>query len=174
MSYFVVDVEADGPCPGLYSMVCFGAVLVDSTASPMKSFYAELEPISEKWNPDALGVSGFTREETLKFPPPIPAMEAFAKWIEENNSGGRPIFISDNNGFDWSFINYYFHAFYGSNPFGFSSRRIGDLYCGMEKSTFARWKHLRKTRHTHNPVDDAMGNAEALIEMKKLGLKIKI
>ena len=24
-NYFVVDVESDGPCPGLYSIVCFGA-----------------------------------------------------------------------------------------------------------------------------------------------------
>ena len=29
MSYIVVDVEADGPIPHIYSMVCFGAVVVD-------------------------------------------------------------------------------------------------------------------------------------------------
>jgi hypothetical protein len=34
------------------------------------------------------------------------------------------------------------------------------------------WKHLRKTIHDHNPVNDAIGNAEALLEMKKMGLKI--
>lgn len=27
-------------------------------------------------------------------------------------------------------------------------------------------------RHTHHPVDDARGNAEALLQMKALGLKI--
>ena len=27
------------------------------------------------------------------------------------------MFISDNNGFDWQFINWYFHHFTGSNPF---------------------------------------------------------
>jgi hypothetical protein len=36
------------------------------------------------------------------------------------------------------------------------------------------FKHLRKTAHTHNPVDDAVGNAEALVILqKKYGLKIK-
>ena len=40
--------------------------------------------------------------------------------------------------------------------------------------TFANFKFLRKTRHTHNPVDDARGNAEALLAMKELGLKIKL
>ena len=67
---------------------------------------------------------------------------------------------------------YYFHVFYGSNPFGWSSRRIGDLYCGMVKDTFAQWKHLRVTKHTHHPVDDARGNAEVLLKMKEMGLKI--
>ncbi len=37
---------------------------------------------------------------------------------------------------------------------------------------FTNFKHLRKTKHTHNPVDDAIGNAEALLEMKQMGLKI--
>jgi len=37
------------------------------------------------------------------------------------------------------------------------------------------WKRkYRKTKHTHHPVDDAKGNAEALIAMKNLGLKISI
>lgn len=37
------------------------------------------------------------------------------------------------------------------------------------------FKHLRKTRHTHNPVDDAMGNAEALLHMKEaMGLEIRL
>lgn len=173
MSYFVVDVEADGPCPGLYSMVSFGAVKVQENLKDTPTFYGTLKPISDKCIPQALAVSGFTREETMKFSDPKDVMEDFANWIDEN-SEGRPIFISDNNGFDWQFINYYFHAFYGSNPFGFSSRRLADLYCGMQKDTFAKWKHLRNTKHTHHPVDDAMGNAEVLVKMKNMGLKIKL
>lgn len=55
---------------------------------------------------------------------------------------------------------------------GWSSRRIGDLYCGMMKDTWASWKKLREAKHTHNPVDDAMGNAEALLKIKEMGLKI--
>ncbi len=29
MSYFMVDIESDGPIPGDFSMICFGAVLVN-------------------------------------------------------------------------------------------------------------------------------------------------
>ena len=76
--------------------------------------------------------------------------------------------------FDWMFICWYFHHFTGANPFGFSSQNLGSLYKGIEKDTSKNFKHLRKTKHTHNPVDDAKGNAEALLTMKKEhGLKIK-
>jgi hypothetical protein len=154
-------------------MVCFGAVLVQEEGE-MPSFYRELHPISPNWDPSALAVSGFSREETLQFSDPSVVMFEFESWIKEANKGGRPIFISDNNGFDWQFINYYFHRYLARNPFGFSSRRIGDLYCGMRKDSFAKWKHLRKTAHTHNPVDDARGNAEAIVAMRKMGLKIRL
>jgi len=171
VSYFSVDIEADGPAPGLYSIVSFGAVLVDSDLN--KTFYAEIKPISESWIPDALAVSGFSREQTLSFEDPKEAMIRFEAWINQA-SKGRPIFIADNPGFDFAFINYYFHALLGRNPFGFSSRRIGDLYCGLKLDTFAKWKHLRKTGHSHNALDDAMGNAEAILEMQKMGLKIRL
>ncbi len=29
MAYIMVDVESDGPIPGDYSMVCFGAIVVE-------------------------------------------------------------------------------------------------------------------------------------------------
>ena len=172
MSYIMVDIESDGPIPGDYSMVCFGAVLVDEKLD--RTFYGKLKPISDKFNPDSLAISGFSREEVERFDDPKKVMTEFKEWVEEN-SKGRPIFISDNNGFDWMFICWYFHHFIGENPFGWTSRRLSDLYCGIEKDTFAKWKHLRKTSHTHNPVDDAMGNAEVLLYMKnELELKISL
>lgn len=164
MSWFVVDVEANGPIPGDYSMISLGAIVVEPTLS--KTFYGKLKPISDKLIPEALAVSGFSHEETLKFDEPMEVMYKFGEWVVQN-SNGRPIFVSDNNGFDWQFVNWYFHHFTGKNPFGYSSRRIADLYCGLERNLFAKWKHLRKTAHTHNPVDDARGNAEALLEMGK-------
>ncbi len=116
MSYFIVDVESDGPIPGDYSMISFGAVLVEPSLS--QTFYGQLKPISDKWVPETLQISGFAREETLAFEEPTAVMNRFANWIAQN-SDGRPLFISDNNGFDWQFINWYFHHFTGKNPFGF-------------------------------------------------------
>jgi hypothetical protein len=169
MSWFVVDVEADGPIPGKFSMVSFGAVLVTPTLD--KTFYGQTRPVSEQFDPKALEISGHSREQHQTFDDPADVMRRFAEWLRAT-SNGRPIFISDNLAFDWQWINYYFHFFLGENPFGFSGRRIGDLYCGMVKDSFAQWKQLRKTTHTHHPVDDAKGNAEALLAMKEMGLKI--
>ena len=172
MSYIVVDVESDGEIPHKYSMVCFGAVVVEPSLN--KTFYGKTKPISDIWIPDALKVSGFSRSEHESFDDPKKVMEDFALWVEKN-SVGKPTFISDNPAFDWQWINYYFHTFLGKNPFGFSARRIGDLYCGMKMDCGlnSEWKRLyRKTTHDHNPVNDAKGNAEALLAMKKMGLKI--
>ena len=172
MSYFMVDIESDGPIPGDYSMVCFGVVLVEPSLS--RTFYGQLRPISECWIPEALAVSGFTREQTLELPDPTEEMRRFAEWLA-SESTGQPMFISDNNGFDWQFINWYFHHFIGRNPFGHSSTNLGSLYKGVVRDMFKNFKHLRKTTHTHHPVDDAIGNAEALLAMKeefKLGIRL--
>jgi DNA polymerase III alpha subunit (gram-positive type) len=172
MSYIMVDIESDGPIPGDYSMVCFGAVVVEPSLS--RTFYGRLRPISERFIPDALAVSGFTREQVMEFEDAKSVMVQFTEWLL-GISKDRLMFISDNNGFDWQFINWYFHHFTGKNPFGFSSTNLGSLYKGLVKDTFQTFKHLRKTRHTHHPVDDAIGNAEALLTMKdELGLKIKL
>jgi exonuclease len=171
MSYVMVDVEADGPIPGNYSMICFGAVVVSETID--QTFYGRLKPISDKWIPEALAVSGFSREQTMDFDEPAEVMEQFARWLDER-VGRRLFFISDNNGFDWQFINWYFWHFLGRNPFGHSSTNLGSLYKGMARDTFVNFKHLRRTPHTHNPIDDARGNAEALLEMKRDGLKISL
>ena len=171
-TWFVVDVESDGPIPPIYSMVCFGAVKVDENLGT--TFLGKTKPISEKFNPEALAISGYSREQHLTFDDPVEVMKNFADWIKTNSSGS-PVFVSDNPAYDWQFINFYFHYYLGSNPFGFSARRIGDLYCGMKKDIYAKWKHLlRKTKHDHNPVNDAKGNAEAIIAMRDMGLKIKI
>jgi DNA polymerase III epsilon subunit-like protein len=174
MSFVVIDVESDGSVPPIFSMVNFGAVIVEPTLT--KTFYGQTRPITDNFDPKALAISGFSREQHLKFDDPKTVMYGFAEFLKRN-SVGKPIFISDNPCFDWSFINYYFHYFLGENPMGFSGRRIGDLYCGMKMDAGKNqeWKRLlRKTKHTHNPVDDAMGNAEALLAMQKMGLKINL
>lgn len=175
MSLFMIDIEADGPIPFKYSMISFGAVKITEDIDSSPTFYHTLKPISEAWNPESLSISGFTREETLTFEDPKTVMKKFYDWIIENNKNGRPVFISDNNGFDFAWINWYFHYFIGENPFGWSSRRIGDFYSGLTHDWYSQWKHLRKTNHTHNALDDALANTSAFLEMIKVhGIKMSL
>lgn len=167
----VVDVEADGPVPGsdMYSMVCFGAVVVDKEGKFNKTFYGKTAPISKLWQPEALAISGFTRGQHESFNNPEDEIVDFYDWV---NAQGKCIFISDNLAFDWQWINYYFHKYIGKNPFGFSGQRIGDKFQGYFNNPYYKWKKHRITKHTHNPVDDAKGNAEALLYLYKQGYNL--
>jgi len=169
MSWIIIDIESDGPIPGDYSMLSIGAVMIDDKLD--KTFYSTLKPISDKYDPKRIEFHGFSREESLNFENPDKVMKKFVKWINDN-SQGRPIFISDNNGFDWMFVCWYLWHFVGENPFGHSSRNMNDLYKGLVKDTTKNFKHLR-TLHTHNALDDAIGNAQVLQKLKReYGLKI--
>ena len=165
----VVDVEADGPVPPLYSMVSFGAVVVDKKGILNETFYGETAPISNLYIPESLAISGFSRKEHEKFNEPLDVIHEFNDWVKKQ---GKCIFISDNLAFDWQWINYYFHKYVGSNPFGFSGQRIGDKFQGFYNDQYYKWKKHRKTAHTHNPVDDAKGNAEALLYLYSQGYKL--
>jgi DNA polymerase III alpha subunit (gram-positive type) len=161
MSWFVVDVESDGPYLGVNSMVCFGAIKIDDNLTT--TFYGKVKPVSEIFNPEALSVSGFTREQHLTFNEIEPVMKSFQTWIAQNNKDGRPCMFSDNIAYDHSWINYYFNRVGIESPFGWSGRRIGDIISGLEHDLYIPWKKYRRTPHTHCPTDDAKGNAEALI-----------
>lgn len=171
MSYYSVDIEADGKIPPQASMISLGAVLIKPGLD--QTFYSEIKPISEKWEPEALAVSGFSREKTLEFADPETEMLRFEAWILET-SKGKPIFIADNNGFDFAWVNWYFQYFLGRNPFGWSSRRFSDIYSGFDNDMFTQWKHLRKSAHNHNALSDAKGNAEVLLQYQEKGLNIKL
>lgn len=97
------DVESDGPIPGNYSIICLGAVIVAPDLH--RTFQGQLKPISDTFIPEALAISGFTRDECLGFDEPKYVMNQFAQWLK-SNCKGRVIFVSDNNGFDWQFINW--------------------------------------------------------------------
>lgn len=165
-TFVMVDVEANGPVPYPFSMIALGAVVVEPELN--RTFYETISPINPRvYDPKALEVAGFTHEETLKFKPPLLVMAMFEEWLEKIES---PMFVADNNGFDWQFVNWYFYH-YGKtkkNPFGFSSTNLGSLYKGCIHDFRRNFKHLRKTKHTHNALDDAIGNAEAMLTIMKI------
>jgi hypothetical protein len=59
-AYVSVDIEAAGPVPATYSMLALGACHVED---PSQSFYAELQPINDRFVLEALTVGGFSLEQ---------------------------------------------------------------------------------------------------------------
>jgi hypothetical protein len=161
MSQFVVDVESDGQLPGIHNMISFGIVKVEPSLE--KTFLGEVCPITGNRVEEAARVSGVERLDHIHYPHPEVIMKEAAQWVQLNNTHGRPILWSDNNGYDAAFMNFYFLHFTGENPFGWSSRRIGDVFAGLKKNARYRWKKHRKGKYDHNPVNDAKANAAAML-----------
>ena len=168
----VIDVETDGPLIGTNSMVCFGAVILDRELN--KTFYGQMRPVTEHFEERALKISGYSRKQHEAFPNPAMTMSQFSQWIKHHASDRKIHFFSDNNGFDFAWMNYYFLRYIGINPFGHSSRNIRDLFTGFMKDPRYRWQKHRNTPHTHHPVDDAKGNAEALLWLIDEGYPLKL
>ena len=166
-AYFMVDIEADGQSPAVGSMIELGCVLVDD---PTKRFTAFMRPDKDAYSEKNLAVSGKTREETMGYPDPKEGMERFKKWIREVAGGRSPIFVSDN-GFDWAFVDFYFHKYIGSNPFGYSPRNLHDLHKGFRRSLSSRLSDERG-QLPHAAVEDAAMNASHMQRLIDEGLSL--
>jgi hypothetical protein len=100
----------------------------------------------------------------VEFPTEQQVYRGFVDWVQLVAGENRPAMFSDNPAYDYQWLNCALDDWGIANPFGHTARRIGDLYAGLKGNWLhtTDWKRLRKTAHTHNPVDDSMGNAEAL------------
>ncbi len=168
--YISVDIEANGPIPGEYSMTAVGACVV---GRPDVSFYAELQPLHDRFDPQALAVGGLTMEHLrASGEEPAAAMRRFSEWVKAAAGPGRPVFVAFNATFDWMFLHWYLVKFAGSSPFGISGLDVKAYYMGM---TGCRWGSTRKAEvakafpadlpHTHNALDDAREQAGIFAKM---------
>lgn len=150
-----MDVEAIGTSPYRGLMTEFGAVLMNNESFHGKIYNTHLDPDN-----NAVPIIDSPHSPLTR------VLAKFDTWLRQNIKG-RPIFVSDNPAYDWQWISAAFDSCLMDNPFGHSARRIGDFYAGLEGDFYSTqgWKSLRKTPHTHNPVDDARGNMEALTEL---------
>ena len=163
-----VDVETDGPIPSDYSMISIGACTLDLNLE----FYSEIKPISKSFVPEALQVSGLDREYLVKHgKDPYEVMRNLAEWLKDITEpiNARPVFVGWNAPFDWMFVNWYFHKFYGANPFGWCGWDGKAYYAGLTKNTV--WSSVNKKSvkkkgflsdefpHTHNALEDAKEQA---------------
>ena len=175
--YISVDVEADGPIPGPYSMISFGAAVAGTrtaegftAADPTATtFYRELRPISDDFDPAALAVSGLDRSALVAHGADPAAGHGRVRGLGRGHrrtgpaGGGRlsgllrldvPVLVPD--------------PLHRTSPFGHSGcLDLKTLYAtkadvplaGAVKARMPR--HLLSNRpHTHHALDDAIEQAD--------------
>ncbi|GLX22759.1 MULTISPECIES: 3'-5' exonuclease [Streptomyces] len=177
--YISVDIEADGPIPGPYSMISFGAAVagrqdgaVYTAADPERqTFYRELRPISDRYVDAALAVSGLDRARLLREgADPAAAMAEFRAWVREVSAGAQPVMCGYPASFDWTFLYWYLIEFGDDSPFGHSGcLDMKTLYAAkarvpLRAAVKGRMpRELRsQRRHTHHALDDAVEQAELM------------
>jgi hypothetical protein len=180
--YVSVDVEADGPVPGPYSMLSIGMVVAGrydgerfdaaDLDDPDHRFYAELRPISSQFDQAALEVSGLDRDVLQRDgEDPALAMTRAARWVRQVARKDRPVFAAFPLGFDWMFAYWYFLTFAEiGSPFGHSTHLdIKTLYAAKAGEPIVRSIKrnmpsaiLGNRPHTHHALDDALEQAELL------------
>jgi DNA polymerase III epsilon subunit-like protein len=164
--FLSVDVETSGPIPGEYSLLAIGACDV---SDPTRTFSCELRPTAQKFDPDALDVTGLSLDRLMRDGlEPAVGMQAFKNWVVSTTGpNASPVFVGFNAAFDWSFVNYYFHRYLGENPFGFAALDIKSMYMGATRCSWAQTRSsqvasaLRATlKGDHDALHDAQFQAE--------------
>lgn len=176
--YFSADVETDGSIPGPFSMLSFALVYAgayDGTTfykPPVyeRTFYAELKPISDQFEQEALNVNGLNRSFLAEHgEDPRDAMTNAAKWVRDTAGMGSPVIVAYPLSFDWSWLYWYFTHFskHGS-PFGHSrgfdiktaiAVKLGRMVSNSGRSRIPETVKS-KFAHTHHALDDAVEQAE--------------
>jgi hypothetical protein len=175
--YFSVDIEADGPIPGPYSMLSvgvavagsFGAAFSPAEDAAAATFYRELRPISDDWVPEALAVSGLDRAALVDSgADPADAMRELTEWVRTEAGRDRPVVVGYPVCYDWMFLYWYLLRFTGASVFGHSgcldAKTMYAVKAGVPLHTVGKRsmpRHLLSTRaHTHHARDDAIEQAE--------------
>lgn len=164
MINIIVDCESSGPCPTCGDLIEFAAIAESGETFRSDKF----APIFNKFDQGAYNALGISRKVHESYDGSFKnEAKRFYAWLKSFNCS--PKFWSDNLAFDWQWINWLFHSNDLPNPFGFSGRRIGDFYAGLNNdfTKTVQWKRWRVTAHTHDPLDDVRGNLEAFKRIRQ-------
>lgn len=174
-TYVSVDIEADGPIPGRYSMLSLGAAAYRESGRLLRTFAVNLEPLpgasahprTTAWWRDHPEAWAAARENPQ---PAEEAMRAFASWVAE--LPGRAVFVGYPASFDFAFVSYYLELFGHGAPFGHAALCMQSFAMALGRTDFegarrgalpASWRSQRA--HTHRALDDALEQGEIFCNM---------
>ena len=177
--YVSVDIEADGPHPGRYSMLSLGAAAFDARGERLGTFSKNLlELPGGSRHPDTMawwakqGKAWEKAREGAQNPDYV--MTSFKEWLDA--WGERPkSFIGYPVGYDYMWVSWYMNEFLGSDePFnhsGIDMKTLGMLIMGQgfrkmsKRVVVKKIKAKMSKKHSHVAVEDAIEQGELFFQM---------
>jgi hypothetical protein len=181
-----IDIETDGPAPGLNSMLALGAAAFAEDETELGTWYATLRPLAEArqnpetmawWQTQLAAWTEVTRNRQLA-PDAIPH---FASWCEA--LPGKPVAVGWPIAFDFAYVNYYCHLFADRNPLGFSGLDIRSYANGLDRYPSAYGLSEAELRamageidtfglRPHVAVDDAIEQGRLFMALRRYALSM--
>lgn len=166
--YVSLDIEADGPVPGLNNMLSLGAAVIDRHETVLDRFSVNLKLLPEAsphpdtmdwWatQPDAWAACRSDPQE------PDEAMQAFDTWLASATTYGKLVPMGYPAAYDFMWVNWYLVRFVGHCRLGFSCLDLKSFamahlkldYRSAAKKRFPKdW--FGETAHSHIAVEDAI------------------
>ncbi|MFN2596014.1 MAG: exonuclease [Pyrinomonadaceae bacterium] len=180
--YVSTDIEADGPVPGLYSMLSFASAAYDARGKLLDTFTANLTTLpGARQHPDTMRWWQ-TQPEAWKacredLQQPEEALKNYAAWLKR--LPGEPVFVAYPVVFDYMFVQWYLHRFTGASPFSFVALDIKSYamavlkvdFLSVVKSNMPRRWFDDSLPHTHKALDDATEQGSLFCRMLAENLK---
>jgi hypothetical protein len=172
--YFSIDIEADGPIPGVNNMLSLGAAAFAEDGEMLSTFSVNLETL-EGATSDPDTMEWWTRQPAAwlacrkDLERPEDGIRCFVSWVQQvcviRPGTPKPVFVGYPAGFDFTFVYWYLIKFMGpgKSPFSFAALDIKSFAMAVMGCRFRDvGKRMMKAfmpkdlPHTHVAVDDAI------------------
>jgi hypothetical protein len=173
--YVSTDIEADGPVPGMNSMLSFASAAYQPDKQLIAKFSANLEllpgatsdPNTMAWWQTKQEAWDACRKNTRS---PQSVMSEYVSWLKD--LPGLPVFVGYPAAFDFMFVTYYLYRFAGESPFSYFALDIRTYAMALMKKPFSdisksampsRW--FDNLPYTHVALDDAISQGALFCNM---------
>jgi DNA polymerase III alpha subunit (gram-positive type) len=167
--YISIDIETDGPCPGVNSMISLGAAAYDWDGTLVDTWTMNFERIPDGvQNPSTMDFwseNPEAWEASTKDPvSPDVAIKSFYDWVRglAKRTKKTAVCVAYPAGFDFSFVYYYLMKYVKNSPFSFACLDIKTFAMAALKGGYRSTSKRRMPKHwfpdlphTHVALDDA-------------------
>jgi hypothetical protein len=180
--YVSIDVEADGPIPGEYSMLSLGSAIFEPAGQILDKFEVNIRELPTAKR-DAETMEWWATEPTAWEycrRNPVEADNAMHSYLDhllnvEKKYRRKLVCIGYPVTYDFMFVYWYLIKFTGKSPFSFSGIDIKTMAMTIMKSSYkkAGKKYMPRqwfsidNKHNHTPLEDAIEQGNLFCNMLK-------